>query len=60
MDDKIYIKEPVLERFEVYKINFEKVKTLDDVKSILEKIDIKIVGRENIEGVEHLVEKIRG
>ena len=41
-----------------YVVDFEKVKTLDDVISILSKLKISVFGEENIKGIEHLVKEL--
>jgi hypothetical protein len=41
-----------------YVIDFEKVKTTEDVIAILSKLQVIIHGDENIKGIEHLVRGI--
>jgi hypothetical protein len=43
---------------ELYEIDFEKVKTIDDLKAVLMKLGIKFNGDDGIKGIEHLVKKI--
>ncbi|WP_180231646.1 hypothetical protein [Bacillus cereus] len=40
-----------------YKIDPNKIKTLDDVIAILKKVTIYVNGNESLEGLEHLIEK---
>ncbi|MED3090118.1 hypothetical protein [Bacillus toyonensis] len=40
-----------------YKIDPNKIQTLDDVIAILKKITIYVNGNESLEGLEHLIEK---
>ncbi len=46
-------------RSKQYKIDFDKVKTLDDVKAILKSLDISY-SEYYIEGIEHLVVEDKG
>lgn len=53
MEGKTLILKPVKQ----YKINPNKIQTLDDVIAILKKVTIYVNGEETLEGLEHLIEK---
>lgn len=46
-----------LKSLKQYKIDPNKIQTLDDVIAILKKITIYVNGNELLEGLEHLIEK---
>mgnify|MGYP007039429771 CR=1 FL=1 len=53
MEGKTLIFKPVKQ----YKINPNKIQTLDDVIAILKRVSIYVNGEETLEGIEHLIEK---
>ncbi|WP_180260037.1 hypothetical protein [Bacillus cereus] len=53
MEGKTLVFKPVKQ----YKVDPNKIQTLDDVITILKKVTIYVNGNESLEGLEHLIEK---
>lgn len=53
MEGKTLVFKPVKQ----YKVDPNKIQTLDDVIAILKKVTIYVNGNESLEGLEHLIEK---
>ncbi|WP_448163934.1 hypothetical protein [Bacillus thuringiensis] len=53
MEGKTLVFKPVKQ----YRVEPNKIQTLDDVIAILKKVTIYVNGEESLEGIEHLIEE---